>query len=66
MKTLAYHQAQHLTIEEYKNAFKQQDTPFLYNLTNKNGRFYKETEFFLRFAGVLFLGLVFFVAMLIF
>lgn len=50
MKTLAYNEAQHLTFEEYKNAFKKTEKTFWYELTSKANTFLNETKFFIKFA----------------
>jgi len=60
MKTLANNHTQHLTFEEYKNAFKKTDKPYLFNLTYKTATFLKETKFFIKFAfiGILLITLL--------
>jgi hypothetical protein len=49
MKTLANHEAQHLTIAEYKNAFKNVQNPTAINTNNKVYTFFKETVFFMKY-----------------
>ena len=60
MKTLANHETQHLTFEEYKNAFKKTQNPLLFRITNKINEFLKETKFFIKFAfiGILLITLM--------
>lgn len=49
MKTLANHEAQHLTIEQYKNAFKNEQVPFLYRTVLNVNKFFTETVFLMKF-----------------
>ncbi len=64
MNTLAQHQSHHLTIEEYKNAFKIAETPFVFSFLAKGNRFLKETVFFMKFMSILFILIMLFVTML--
>ncbi len=48
MKTFTNHEAQHLTIAEYKNAFKNEQTPAI-NTGNRIHTFFKETVFFMKY-----------------
>jgi hypothetical protein len=50
MKPLANHEVQHLTFEEYKNAFKKNENPVMFKLTSKIMNFLNETKFFIKFA----------------
>lgn len=58
------YETHHISIEEYKRVFKPEKSNFTKSITNKNSWFFKDDVFFMRFAGVLFLLLVFFVALL--
>jgi hypothetical protein len=49
MKTLTQHEAQHLTIEEYKDTFKNEQVPFLYRTALNVNRFFNETIFLMKF-----------------
>jgi len=49
MKTLANNEAHFLTIEEYHNAFKNQQVPFYYRAALKVNTFFTETVFLMKF-----------------
>jgi hypothetical protein len=60
MKTITSNQTQHLTFQEYKNAFKKTEKTYWIELTSKANGFLNETKFFIKFAfiGILFITLL--------